>query len=60
MWFVMNSFLVVCLCGLVFSILAGMVNLVKTTVSPQKTPYDLWLSDAQKQSTVKLNPSRKL
>jgi hypothetical protein len=56
----MNSFLVVCLCGLVFSILAGMVYLVKTTVSPPKTPYDLWLSDAQKQSTVKLNPSRTL
>lgn len=52
----MEFFLVLALIGLVFSILAGIVFLLKRTVAPPKTPYDLWFDEARKQSAVKLNP----
>lgn len=52
----MDFFLVLALIGIVFSIFAGMVYLLKRTVAPPKTPYDLWFDEAKKQSAVKLNP----
>ncbi|SMX24227.1 hypothetical protein BOA8489_02350 [Boseongicola aestuarii] len=50
----MDFFLVLALCGLVSSIVAGVFYLTKRTVLPPKTPYDIWFSEAQKQSAFKL------
>lgn len=52
----MEFFLFLALAGLVFSIFSGVVFLLKRTVAPPKTPYDLWFEEAKKQSAVKLNP----
>ena len=52
----MEFFLVLALIGLVFSLIAGCLFLVKRTVAPPKTPYDIWLDEARRQSAVKLNP----
>ena len=51
----MEFFLVVALVGLVFSTFAGIVFLVKRSVAPPKTPYDLWFEEAKKQSATKLD-----
>ncbi|MBT8459092.1 MAG: hypothetical protein KJN60_05435 [Boseongicola sp.] len=53
----MDFFLALALIGLIISILAGIGFLLKRTVAPPKTPYDLWLDEARKQSAVKLNPN---
>jgi len=55
MWFIMDFFLFHCLGGFVLSILAGLLYLIKSTVAPRKTPYDIWFSEAKKQSAVRLH-----
>ncbi|MBT8412736.1 MAG: hypothetical protein KJO30_00280 [Boseongicola sp.] len=52
----MDFFLVLALCGLVSSIVAGVFYLTKRSIAPSKTPYDIWLSEAQKQSATKIEP----
>ena len=54
----MDFFIALAFCGLVSSIVAGILYLTKRSIAPPKTAYEIWLSKTRKQTATRPEPAR--